>query len=104
MEKVTHLFLVSDASKKGLQVATSIRQVAEELVMFEKCGLILNRVDNSELLCMPAPDGQSAGVEVLCVIPGDPAHARNDILGKSIFELPADAPVLRGAEEALRMI
>ena len=40
MEKVTHLVLVSDASRKGLQVVQTIHKVADELVMFEKAGLI----------------------------------------------------------------
>ena len=35
MEKVTHLVLVSDASKKGLQVVQTIHDVARELVMFD---------------------------------------------------------------------
>ena len=51
----------------------SIHHVADELVAYDKCG----------------------------VIPGDPEHARNDVLEKSIFELSADAPVCKGAREAL---
>ena len=33
MEKVTHLLLVTDASKKGCQVVQTIKKVADELVM-----------------------------------------------------------------------
>ena len=44
MEKVTHLILVSDASKKGLQVVKTIYDVAKNLVMFETSGLIINRI------------------------------------------------------------
>lgn len=100
MEKVNHLYLISDASKKGLQVAASIHEVAKELVQFEKCGLILNRVEDPEIVSYLISEGRT-DIEILCVIPGDPAHARNDILGKSIFELNGDAPILRGAKEAL---
>lgn len=35
MEKVTHLVLVTDASKKGCQVVKTIKNVADELVMYE---------------------------------------------------------------------
>ena len=114
MEKVTHLFLVTDASKKGFQVIRSIKQVADELVLYEKCGVIVNRAEDPELvrdLLEPDAerdhDGNDAaplsfqGMEVLTIIPRDQAHARNDILGKTIFELPAEAPVLQGAREAL---
>ena len=100
MEQVDLLYLVSDASKKGLQVAASIYEVAKELVQFEKCGLILNRVEDPEIVSYLISEGRT-DIEILCVIPGDPAHARNDILGKSIFELNGDAPILRGAKEAL---
>ncbi|MBO7681889.1 MAG: AAA family ATPase, partial [Clostridia bacterium] len=44
MEKVTHLVLVSDASRKGLQVVQTIHKVAEDLVMFDESGLIINRI------------------------------------------------------------
>ena len=115
MEKVTHLFLVTDSSKKGFQVIRSIKQVADELVLYEKCGVIVNRAEDPEMLrgLLLEADEEHAhdengaaalkfqGMEVLSIIPRDPAHATNDILGKTIFELPADAPVLTGAREAL---
>lgn len=122
MEKVTHLFFVMDGSKKGLNVIETIRQVADELVAYDKCGVIVNRVEDSEvILAMTggSPAGEVsasagvtagktlasgmklAGMEILSVIPGDPEHARNDVLGKSIFELSADAAVCKGAKEAL---
>ena len=98
MEKVTHLILVTDPSAKGFKVAETIRSVADELVMYEKCGLIINRVDDPEIL-----SGLDTGTtQVLSVIKTDPAHARNDILGSSIFELSSEAPVYQGALEALR--
>ena len=131
MEKVTHLFFVTDGSKKGVQVVNSIHHVADELVAYDKCGVIVNRVDDPEVILAltegnPAEDpvpgkdpaGEAsepgkdpaentvpgmdlAGMEILGVIPSDPEHAKNDVLGKSIFELSADAPVCKGAKEAL---
>ena len=97
MEKVTHLVLVSDSSKKGTHVIETIRSVADELVMYEQCGAIINRVENMTL----APYIHVKGTDILAIIPSDPAHAANDIMGKSIFELPENAPVLAGAREAL---
>ena len=97
MEKVTHLILVSDASKKGTKVVETIRSVADELVMYEKCGAIINRLEHMEL----APYITIDGTEILSVIPSDPVHAANDIMGRTIFELPDDAPILVGAKEAL---
>ena len=130
MEKVTHLFFVTDGSKKGVQVVNSIHHVADELVAYDKCGVIVNRVDDPEVIRAltegnpaedpvpgkdpaedpmpgkdpaenPVPGKDLAGMEILGVIPSDPEHAKNDVLGKSIFELSADAPVCKGAKEAL---
>lgn len=100
MEKVTHLILVSDASRKGTKVAGSIRKVADELVMYEKCGAIINRVEDMSVV----PFIEIEGTDIITVIGSDEAHARNDIMGRSIFELEKDAPVLVGAEEALEKI
>ncbi|MBR2258638.1 MAG: AAA family ATPase [Blautia sp.] len=100
MEKVSHLILVTDPSAKGIQVAGTIRSVADELVMYEKCGVIINRVEDMSVI----PCLQIDGAEILSIVKRDEAHAKNDILGKSIFELPVTAPVYLGAKEALEKL
>ena len=50
MEKVTHLVLVTDASKKGCQVVKTIKNVADELVMYEKAGVIVNRIPDKKVI------------------------------------------------------
>ena len=49
MEKVTHLLLVTDASKKGCQVVQTIKKVADELVMYDRIGVIANRIPDMEV-------------------------------------------------------
>jgi len=100
MEKVSHLFLVSDASFKGVQVLRSIQKVAGELVMYEKCGAVINRVDNPEIL----EQMSDIGAPIVSVIPSDGDLALNDIKGQSIFALKADASVLEGAKRALEQM
>ena len=95
MEQVTDLVLVTDPSRKGRQVAETIRRVAEELVMFRRCGAVVNRVEDPSL-GLPMD-----GLELLAVIPSDRAQAAGDVRGDSVFQLPRDAAILRGAEEAL---
>jgi CO dehydrogenase maturation factor len=96
MEKVTHLLLITDQSKKGSQVITTIKGVADDLISYEKIGAIINRVTNPELVeLMESP------VEVLAAIPADSAFAANDIMGKSVMELPEDSSMLKGVKEAL---
>lgn len=100
MERVTHLVLVTDPSRKGTQVIDTIRQVADELVMYEKCGAVVNRVVHPELI----PYLQVTGTDILTYIPSDSTQASNDIQGKSVFDLPPDAPILTGAMEALQKL
>ena len=48
MEKVTHLVLVSDQSKKGIQVTKTIQEVSDEAIDYESAGLILNKIRSKE--------------------------------------------------------
>lgn len=98
MEKVTHLVLVSDASKKGLSVVQTIEQVARELVMFDKAGLIVNRMPDLSLSDML----DTGDLELLALIPDDREMVLSDMSGASVFELPEKAPVVKGAKEALQ--
>ena len=100
MERVTHLVLITDPSRKGTQVIDTIRRVADELVMYERCGVIVNRLGDPALLSHIRIDP----AELLAVIPTDDAHAVNDIEGRSVFDLPADSPLMRGAREALQKL
>ena len=50
MEKVTHLVLITDTSRKGTQVVQTIRKVADELVMYEQAGVIINRVPDESIV------------------------------------------------------
>lgn len=100
MEKVTHLILITDPSRKGTQVIDTIKKVADELVMYDRCGAIVNRIGDVEMI----PYIRIEGTEVLSYIGNDNKHAANDIQGLSVFDLPADAPVIAGAREALQKL
>lgn len=97
MEKVTDLVLVTDPSQKGTQVIQTIRQVAQELVMFQRCGAVLNRLEDPEL----AQYVQLDGIELLSCVPSDRAQAESDVRGLSVFQIPGNAAILQGAQEAL---
>ena len=89
--------LIPDPSRKGVQVIETIRKVADELVMYERCGVIVNRLTDPALL----ERVQLPKEDLLCVIGVDDAHTMNDIEGKTVFDLPEDSPILRGAAQAL---
>ena len=98
MEKVTHLLCVSDQSRKGIQIISTIKEVSDKLASADKVGAVLNRV----LLPERITETEIGGVPLIAVIPPDPAHAENDIEGKSVFDLPDDSVILAGAREVLQ--
>lgn len=100
MEKVTHLLLITDSSKKGTQVIHTIKNVADELVMYEKIGAIVNRIPD-----MSVKEYMDLGdIPVLSYILQDSSLAACDLKGESVFYLPEDANIVKGAKEALAKI
>jgi len=96
IEKLDYIVLVSDASKKGIQVVNTIKNVSDKLVEYKKCGIVFNRVSSSF-----EPNEKDYCVEVLSVI-GDDNHQRdNDMLGNSIFDLDKNSALFKGAKTAL---
>lgn len=100
MEKVTHLILVSDASKKGIEVDKTIKKVAKELVMFEKEGLILNRVNEQ----VDVSKLDLGDLNLLSVIPDDKNMMLSDVEGKSIFSLDENTLIVKKTKEALEKL
>ena len=97
MEKVTHLMLITDSSKKGTQVVQAIKKVADELVMYDEVGVIANRLPNLDVKeYMDLGD-----IPVLSYILSDASLAEFDLKGESVFYLDDDAAIVRGAKEAL---
>lgn len=100
MEKVTHLFLVTDSSKKGTDVIKTIKSVADDLVMYDKVGVIANRLPNTSITDMM----DVGGLQIAAKIPSDPSLAEFDLKGENVFYLPSDASIVEGTREALRSL
>ena len=100
MEKVTHLLLVTDQSQKGRQVVKTIKQVADELVMYEEIGVIANRLSSLAM----KEELDVGGIPVLAKIPMDDELARFDMEGENVSFLSEDAPIVKGTSEALKKI
>jgi CO dehydrogenase maturation factor len=96
MENITYLVLVSDGSKKGIGVISTIKDVAEKLTDCEKCGVIFNRTRSTF-----DADSVTGIPPVLAVIGEDESQAENDMQGESVFSLPAESPLYKGAQKAL---
>ncbi len=100
IEKVTHLILVSDASKKGTSVIQRILEVANKMCMYEKSGAIINRIKDESI-----KDRVDTGdVEILTFIEEDEMLNDFDIDGKNVFDLSDDSKSVIGVKEALENI
>lgn len=100
MEKVTHLVLVTDPSRKGIQVIHTIKAVADRLVMYEQAGVIVNRILDEESKSRI----DTGDIPVLARIMADSQLAKFDLAGDNVFYLPDDAEIVKGAAEALARI
>ena len=97
MEKVTHLVLVTDSSKKGCDVVKTIKSVADNLVMYDKVGVVVNRVPSEDVLqYMDLGD-----IPLLGWIPADVNLTERDLKGESVFYIPDDAPIVEGLRRGL---
>ncbi len=100
MEKVTHLILVTDPSKKGTQVIQTIKKVADNLVMYDEIGAVVNRINDMSL----SDYIDTGNIPILSYISEDKNLAAFDIQGKSVFNLPEDSSVIIGAKEIIKNI
>lgn len=98
MEKVTHLMLITDSSKKGCDVVKTIKSVADNLVMYDKVGVVVNRVPSEDVLqYMDLGD-----IPLLGWIPADANLTERDLKGESVFYIPEEAPIVSGLRSAMK--
>lgn len=94
--KVDLLLVISDASKKGILTARRIDALVDELKLdVGKRLFIINRVPAGREEEMKEAARQ-AGVEAagFLSVPEDKNLLNNDMVGKSVLELPEDSPAL----------
>lgn len=100
METVTHLLLITDASKKGTQVIQTIKKVADELVMYQYTGAIVNRLPNPQVI----PLISTGEIPVLSYIENDNDLSEFDIRGENVFYLPEESNMVQGVKSALNQL
>ncbi len=94
-QNVDIMLVVTDASKKGLQTAKRIKELANELeIEFERIYLILNRVkkENREKIL---EDAKTTGIEIIGEIPEDNEVLNYDLNGIPLINLPKESNVCR---------
>ncbi len=101
MDKATHLVLVSDPSRKGLEVVTSIKSVSDSLIGYEAAGLILNKVrGQAEFEALSLPEG------VRCIgwIPETDMIRRFDMEGRSILSMRDESRVIDSMKRCMEYL
>lgn len=100
MEKVTHMILVTDPSKKGTQVVQTIKEVADELVMYKEIGVVVNRLTND----LQKQYINVGDIPILTYIKDDENLQLSDIKGESVLDLPDDSNIIIGVNETLKAL
>lgn len=98
---VDTLLVVSDPTKRGIETASSIKQLAEKLqINVRRIFLIVNKVREEEQVkrALPGLIAQS-GLELLGTVPEDETIGAFDLVGTPIIELPDDSKAVVAVKE-----
>jgi CO dehydrogenase maturation factor len=89
------LLVVSDFSQRGIVAAGRVAELTKELkTKVKRMGLILNRARGWTAASLPAEVAAAVaatGVPLMAVVPDDALLGEYDIMGKPLWNLPADS-------------
>jgi len=98
------MLVVSDPSKKGLETAGKIKDLAKELdIKFGEIYLVLNRVKKGDEATL-RKNAEGTGLPVLGEIPEDENVSSYDMDGKPLKDLPPDSPAAVGVTKILEEV
>lgn len=97
LEKVTDLILISDSSKKGIDVIKTIKKVAKDLDMYSNDYTIINRVRNEKVLKLL----DLSNMNVAGYIQEDESLELLDIKGQSLMNLDEGSETIKKLWEIL---
>ncbi|MDD2957971.1 MAG: AAA family ATPase [Lachnospiraceae bacterium] len=105
LPKVDTIILVSDCSRRGVQAAGRIAELAKECSLNAgRMGLIVNRAPNGVLNEGTREEIQKQNLELLGVIPQDDTVYEYDCDGKPTAELPKDSPVRKALYQVMKKL
>ena len=99
MKTVDHLIMISDTSAKGVNVANTIKHLAQDnkAVDYKRIGMILNRVrDENEVQNIK----KNVSIDILGWLPEDNMIREFDFHGRSFLDFPDEA----GASKTVKQI
>lgn len=93
------LLLVTDPTQRGVFTAQRMREMVPELdIGVSHVYLVVNRL-RGEMPAVLAQALEQTGLELLGMVPEDPAMAEFEFAGRPLVELPAETPVYRAVKE-----
>jgi CO dehydrogenase maturation factor len=98
--KIDQLFMVSDASAKGIRTVLSLLELIDELKLNPgRKFLVVCRAEKLD----PRLEAQVAklDVEYLGAVPQDPNIVESDLSERSLLELPGDSPAVRAVAKIM---
>lgn len=99
------LILVSDCSRRGIQAAGRIKDLAAEVKMHpSKMGLIVNRAPKGVLDPGTKEEIEKQGLDLWAVVPADDTVYQFDCDGTPIVNLPDDSPVRKAMEAVFKKL
>lgn len=101
MKTVDHLIMISDTSAKGVNVANTIKHLAQDnkAVDYKRIGMILNRVrDESEVSNIK----NNVSIQLLGWLPEDDLIREFDFYGRSFIDFPDDARACKTVEQIIQ--
>ena len=99
------LILVSDPSRRGVQAAGRIAQLAKEVGLKpDKAGLIINRAPGGKILDGTMEEVEAQGLTLLGAVPHDDTVYEFDCDGIPMTQLPADSPVRKALYRVMDLL
>ncbi|MHC1610758.1 MAG: ATP-binding protein [Candidatus Methanospirareceae archaeon] len=103
---VDTLLVVSDPTRRGIDTASAIKDLAERLqINVRQVYLVLNRVTGDEDVQRLLPElVEESGLELVGMVPEDENIRRYDLVGKPIVELPGYSKAVVAVREIFEKV
>ena len=105
LPKVDTMLLISDCSRRGIQVAARVAEIVEEMQLNPgNMGLIVNRAPEGKLDAGVLEEIEKHGLKLLGVLPQDEGVYRCDCDGEPSAKLPDSNPVKAAVKKTMESL
>jgi len=103
---VDTLLVISDPTKRGIDTAASIKNLAEKLqINVQRIYLVVNKVTEDADVQRVLPEMiKESGLELVGMVPEDEHIRAYDLVGKPIVDLPEDSKAVQAVKEIFERV